>query len=114
MSCDNTTIGIKDGEAYIKESALIANDNIGLLKVDGTTITSYNGTFCANIAAFPKASTSALGSIKFNQSQFSISNDGALEAISINELSYLVSNLQSRIQTANSQIDIIEEEISNL
>ena len=111
---DNTTLVSNDGTISVNESSLIANDEIGLIKVDGTTISSSNGTLQANIDELPKASESVYGTIKVNQSQFNVYEDGSLEVISISELSETTNNLQTRIQHANDELDNIEKEISSL
>ena len=86
---DETTITAVDGVLSVVESSIVANENVGLLKVDGTTITSDNGVLSININNISKASSTTYGTIMFDESQFSISDDGTLNAATISELSYL-------------------------
>ena len=111
---NGTTIIANDGVLSVVESSIVADENVGLLKVDGTTITSNNGMLSVNINNISKASSTTYGTIMFDESQFSISDDGTLNATTISGLSYSISNLQNRINIANANLDQIESEISNL
>lgn len=109
---DGTTLSCTNGILSVNMSYFESGH--GLLKVDGITVKSNNGEVSANAEGFDTATYDRYGVVKIDGSQLETSTDGRLSIKSFDSISQQVLELNERIAVATSQIQQIENDISNI
>ena len=108
---DDSSISSKEGVISLNQTYLISDSHIGLVKPDARTIISADGTLQINGNGLTKASNVSAGTVILGD-EFGKNNAGQIYLKESISMTSYIDSLNSRISKINSDLDILEGELS--